>query len=90
MARTISFQEAKAKYPYRYTAEHVPAWALKPEFHENSKTFSYYAPQFKTDREWYENTIFPGEQGHDGVGDACITRNQKWPFGIWLDKPFKS
>jgi hypothetical protein len=83
--RPITFEQAKAQYVYRYTMEHVPAWALR-----TSETGKYYAPQYSTDAEWYDNTRFPGEHevgAHDG---HCMSTNQSWPLGHWLDAPFGS
>lgn len=82
MKRTISLEQAKALFPHRYTMEHVPAWAKLP--HEGK----FYAPQFRTDKEWYDNTKFRGESEFaDNI--SCHTSNQTWPLGQWLDKPFK-
>jgi hypothetical protein len=84
--RKMTFERAKTLYVHRFTMEHVPTWS------RNSIDGKYYAPQFRTDREWYENTYFPGETGHLGVPGTpdCYTRNQSWPLGHWLDKPFKA
>lgn len=89
MQRAISLALAKSRYPHRFTMEHVPAWARhRPVEHGGTET-RYYAPQFRTDREWYENTRFPGEEGHLGDAEDCTTRDQTWPLGHWLDEPFK-
>lgn len=84
MKRSISFTQAKRDYPNRYTMEHKPAWANMPC--GNGK---YYAPQYRTDREWYENTAFPGENGIEPDETACYTIVQTWPLGQWLDAPFE-
>lgn len=88
----MSFTEACSRYPHRYTMEHVPAWALIP-----CGNGRHYAPHFKTDREWYDATLFPGEEGHPFSsamrftkkqrGD-CYTSGQTWPLGHWLDAPY--
>lgn len=83
MKRRISLKTAKAQYVHRYTMEHVPAWALKAC--HNGK---FYAPQYRTDSEWYDNTIFPGE-GPEAGRDHCFSSGQTWPLGTWLDAPFK-
>jgi hypothetical protein len=75
--------KAKAEYPHRFTMEHVPAWARKP-----APNGRFYAPQYRSDREWYERTTFPGEPGHLGFGRDCYSSRQTWPLGEWLDKPF--
>jgi hypothetical protein len=88
MARP-TFERAKAQYVHRYTMEHVPAWTAQI----NANNGKYYAPQFRTDREWYDNTVFPGEPGHSEYrirkSEYCETRNQTWPLGQWLDRPYK-
>lgn len=47
----------------------------------------YYAPQFATDREWYDNTAFEGES-ELADKDHCHTSGQTWPVGQWLDQPY--
>jgi hypothetical protein len=78
--------EACAQYVHRFTMEHVPSWSR-----ERSRS-GYYAPQFRSDAEWYENTLFPGEEKHTalmGTHQAiCYTTGQTWPLGQWLDKPY--
>ncbi len=89
MKRKLSFERAKAQYVHRYTMEHVPAWAKeRPCDHGGTET-RYYAPQFRTDREWYDNTLFHGESE---LADKhhCYTSGQTWPLGQWLDKPFRA
>lgn len=85
MKRAISFDNAKRQYTQRYTMEHAPAWTRKPC--EGNGLF--YAPQFRSDAEWYENTVFPGEQGKPRKDDHCYTTGQTWPLGQWLDKPYR-
>lgn len=80
--KAISFAQAKRMYPHRYTLEHVPAWASKP-CEGNGK---FYAPQYKSDLEWYERTEFPSPSSKE---DHCVSAHQSWPCGLWLDKPFK-
>lgn len=80
--RPINFEQAKARYPNRYTMEHVPNWAVK----ERSDG-TFYAPQYRTDREWYDNTLFPGEKDWDPEDRAtCCSLRQSWPLGMWLRK----
>lgn len=81
MARSISFEQAKAQYPHRYTLDHVPAWAM-----EQAPNGKYYAPHYVSDREWYEKGVFPGEHGLD-LDESMISRFQSWPMGQWLDVP---
>jgi hypothetical protein len=73
--------------------EHVPAWAQKPcEWPGEGPQYGrHYAPNFRTDAEWYANTIFPGEPDHPDYphkSEYCYTTGQTWPLGHWLDKPF--
>ena len=77
----LSFEEAKRMYVHRYTMEHIPSWAKNPV--DNRK---YYAPQYRTDKEWYDNTVFPP---HNGFKDHCTSTNQSWPLGQWLENPYK-
>lgn len=84
-----TFEHACAKYVHRYTMEHVPAWASKPL--PNGK---YAPPQYRTDGEWFANTVFPGEPDHEGPRSFCNSRNASWPLGmkdgkpVLLDHPF--
>ncbi len=78
-----TLQNARAIYVNRFTMEHVPDYAARPF------DGKYYAPQFRSDREWYDNTRFPGETGHISGGTDCYTRGQTWPLGHWLDAPYR-
>lgn len=80
-ATKLPFEKAKAMYVHRYTMEHMPMWARKA----NPATGQFYAPQYRTDKEWYENTVFPP---YSGDPDYCQSANQSWPCGQWLDAPF--
>ena len=82
--RKITFTEAKRKFPARFTMEHVPEWAKKRCVDGGG----YYAPQYETDREWYENTFFPGEKGVPSYSRRIIETNKTWPLGGKLKKPF--
>ena len=82
--RKLTFEQACGRYPHRYTMQHVPAWAK-----EERPDGTFYAPQYRTDREWYENTIFPGEEGLHGNSRHCSSRNPSWPLGKALDKPYR-
>lgn len=83
MKRKLTLAEAKAWYPHRFTMEHVPAWARRP-----MQGGRCYAPQYRTDQEWYDNTIFPGE-GHIGrTATHCESSNPTWPLGQFLDTPY--
>ena len=84
MTRKLTLAQACARYPHRFTLDHVPAWANVP-----CDNGTFYAPQFATDAEWYANTLFPGEPGLHGNSRHCYTRGRTWPLGQWLDAPFK-
>lgn len=86
MAKTkLSFERATSRFVHRYTMEHVPHWAHNP-----SPRGKYYAPQYRTDQEWYENSSFPGDSDWIDIGqDHCHSANQSWPLGQWLDAPYK-
>lgn len=77
----MTFEEARARYVNRFTMEHVPAWAMK-----RREDGTYHAPQYKSDREWYENTHFPPhplcDKGH------CHSHSQTWPLGKSLPGPY--
>lgn len=84
-ARKMALGEACAKFVHRYTMEHVPAWARVQA--PNGK---FYAPQFRSDAEWYRNTRFAGEPGHFGRAHECYTTGETWPLGEWLDAPHRA
>lgn len=89
MERKISFEEAKNRYPHRFTMEHVPSHVLNPR-----PSGDYYAPQYRTDREWYDNTCFPGEDFGDGLkveanSTSCYSINQSFPLGYFLMEPYQ-
>jgi hypothetical protein len=73
----ISFESACNRYVHRFTMEHVPAWAK--EVREDG---TYYAPHYRSDREWYDNTEFPP------VFDGCYSTGQTWPLGKELTALF--
>lgn len=83
MERKLSFEQAKARYVHRFTCEHVPAWATVP-----APNGRYYAPQYATDREWYNKTAFKGEPAWLGLTNECTSLKPSWPLGQWLDAPF--
>lgn len=81
-----TFEQAKARYTLRFTMEHVPEWAqLTTGFPDGG----YSAPQYRTDREWFDNTTFPGERGHINSRNYCYSTNQSWPLGQRLDQPYR-
>ena len=77
--RPLSFAEACARYPHRYTVDHIPA-----HVRNRQPNGLFLAPQYASDREWYDRTLFNGESP---LADAsyCHSVNQSWPFGQWLD-----
>ena len=87
MKRVITLATAQAQYPNRYTLEHIPTWAKRRPCDSGGTSTLYYAPQYRTDTEWYENTVFPGEGGKPKRDDDCFSSNQSWPCGQWLERP---
>jgi hypothetical protein len=84
MKKPLTFTEACAQYVHRFTMEYKPQWANKPL--DNGK---YYAPQYRSDREWFENTLFPPHEFSASKRDtSCYSQNQSWPLGKFLTKPF--
>lgn len=83
-SRAISFSDACARYVHRFTMEHVPAWAM-----QRRKDGTFYAPQFRSDREWYETARFPGEPGLHGNANHCESGKPTWPLGQSLDAPYR-
>lgn len=80
-----TFVAACAQYVHRYTLEHVPSWA-RAAMSNTGESLQYYAPQYRSDREWYEHTLFPGESGYPfGTRQtSCYTTGQTWPLGKTL------
>ena len=81
-----TLDDACRVYVNRYTMEHVPDWAK-----HRAPGGGYYAPQYRTDEEWYTNTKFPGEAGNPQVPGTsdCYTTGQTWPLGKWLNEPYQ-
>lgn len=93
MPRSISFEAACAGYKNRFTCEHVPAWSsqsFRDQGGNDQGDLSdlFCAPQYKTDKEWYDNTDFPGENGNT-QHNVCHNRNQSWPLGKTLTAPYR-
>lgn len=85
MKRAITLKQAQSAYPNRYTMEHRPQWALRRPCDSGGTSTKFYAPQFRSDAEWYENTTFPGEGELSRFSPNCETSGQTWPLGQWLD-----
>jgi hypothetical protein len=77
----MTLELAKRMYLHRFTLEHVPAWALVPA--PNGK---YYAPQYRSDAEWFENTVFPPNNPLSKMD--CCSSGQTWPMGQWLSAAY--
>jgi hypothetical protein len=88
MPRSISFDHARSEYKNRFTCEHVPAWSSQSLREQGGDSDLFCAPQYKTDKEWYDNTDFPGENGND-LRHCCVSRNQSWPMGKSLTAPYR-
>lgn len=84
--KEMTFKEACAAYVHRFTMDHIPQWAM----HCNLGTGKYHAPQYRSDREWFERTMFPPNNPYASStrDTACHSSNQSWPLGQWLDEPF--
>lgn len=83
--KNLSFEQAKAQYVHRFTMEHVPAWAK-----EKRSDGTYYAPHYKNDKEWYDNTLFPPHKFTMSKKDtSCHCENLTWPLGKSLEKVFQ-
>lgn len=80
----MTFDEAKRRYVHRFTMEHVPAWARKVR-----EDGTYYAPQYRSDREWYENTVFPPQHPLGKRCRDCYSTGQTWPLGKAMAYPYK-
>lgn len=80
--RPISFENACEKYINRYTFDNVPEWSKQV-----NKEGLYEAPHFSNDREWYQNTFFPGEQNVAIDSNSCISE-PVFPLGEYLIFPF--
>lgn len=78
-----TFEQAKAQYVHRFTMDFVPQWAKRP-----LNDGRYYAPQYRSDQEWYDSTTFPGEPGHLGDKRHCFSGNPTFPLGQWLTKAY--
>lgn len=79
-----TFEQACSQFPHRFTIDHVPAWARWPK-----PDGTYPAPQFRSDREWYDSTKFYGETPMATRGH-CYTTGETWPLGESLAEPFNS
>lgn len=84
MNRPITLQQARAQYQHRFTMEHVPAWSRKP-----MPDGRHYAPQYRSDAEWYDSTRFPGEGGISTRSKYCESNAPTWPLGKTLDAPYR-
>ena len=82
MPKKLSFEKAKAMYVHRFTMEHVPAWARYPRIDG-----TFYAPQYITDQEWYDNTVFPPDERC--YKTDCYSRNPSWPLGKSLPGTYR-
>lgn len=80
----MNIEQAKARYIHRYTMEHVPQWAQKQA--PNGK---FYAPQYRSDAEWFANTLFPPNHPLGSRVTDCYSTGCTWPLGMWLDQPYK-
>lgn len=82
----MNFETAKQRYVHRFTMEHVPDWAVQRPCDHGGAAEWFYAPQYRTDKEWFENTAFPPHSGHR---TDCRSSNQSWPIGQKLTAPYR-
>ena len=78
MTRSITLEQATAAFTNRYTMEHKPLWANVTHMGKQ------YAPQYASDKEWYDNTLFYGESDIVGDDTTCYSSGETWPLGEWL------
>lgn len=67
-----------ARFVHRFTVDHKPAWAsaARPDG-------SCYKPQFASDQEWLENTLFyVTDKGELSEQQRFCESNPTFPFGI--------
>lgn len=82
--RVVSFEQARRQFVHRFTMEHVPGWSRNP-----MNDGQFYAPQFKTDREWYDAHRFPGDEGLSVREEHSESiAPETWPVGRYLSEPF--
>lgn len=90
----MTFEQAKSMYVHRFTMEHVPDWArgsFDGPCGDRELVGRYPAPQYRTDREWFENTKFPPDNPFavSKRDKSCYSTNPSWPLGQSLEKPFR-
>lgn len=84
----MNFEIAKKQFIHRFTMEHVPRWSQQC----NLGNGKFYAPGYRTDLEWFENTEFydpsvPDSEQLASKG-SCYSSGPSWPLGHWLDEPY--
>lgn len=80
----MSFEEATRRYVHRFTMEHMPTWAR-----QSAPNGRFYAPQYRSDQEWYDRTLFPPQNPYTTRRrQECHSTAQTWPLGTWLDRPY--
>ncbi len=84
-------QDALNSFVHRYTGEHVPSWSK-----EKAPNGKHYAPQYQNDAEWLSKTLFPVVTDKQGLMSIqrgndvhCMSNQASFPWGQWLDQPFK-
>ena len=88
-----TLNQTRKRFVHRFTCEHKPVWATgetgKRRLRDGS--IAYHAPQYRTDAEWYEATVFPGEPGIPfGWPEGMpYSRNRTWPLGRMLPRPYQ-
>lgn len=83
-SRPITLEQARRLYPRRFTMQYVPRWAT-----QRRECGGFYAPQYRSDAEWYERTKFPGEGDVPRRSPYCESNAPTWPLGQRLEQPFR-
>lgn len=87
--RPLTLAQAQARYPQRYTCDHVPQWATYPLRRDRlGDAEDYPGPAYASDAEWYDRTAFPGEHGLPASHFGCVSTRETYPWGRYLPAPF--
>lgn len=90
-SRPLTLAQAQERYPHRFTQDHFPAWAAHPLRRDRlGEAEDYPAPQYASDAEWYERTIFPGEGGLPrNAHGMCVSNRPTFPLGERLPHAYR-
>lgn len=87
--KRLSFDDACRQFVHRFTMDFTPSWALRQR-----TDATYYAPQYASDREWYNAYLFPGDNCELGLLSGRNKHCEQitpctWPLGTFLSEPYK-